>query len=176
MEPVSSFNWVDIVALVVIVRITYIAIHKGFVIEFFKAAGTFSALFLSYHFYSSFADFFIRHISFLNKRICVITGFLAIYFLVYILFRYIREGITLLFKIEPHHIIERWIALILGALRGFLILGVIFFSAELLDVAYITRSVKTAVSYPAIKKVLPFAYKAALPAYKNISDTKRDKK
>lgn len=169
MEPVSNFNWIDIVAGIILIRIFYISVQKGFIVEFFKVFGTFVSLFFSYHFYIRFSVFLSRFISFFAGDIGQLLIFIFLFFFIYILFRYIRVILTLLFKIEPHYVIERWFSLVLGVVRGLLFLSLLFFVMNMSGFKYIRKSLKGSMSYPYIKRVVPFTYQVGFNVYKYIN-------
>ncbi len=166
MEPVLRFNWIDAVAVILLIRIFYISVQKGFVVEFFKIFGTFVSLFFAYHFYTRITDFISPYIPFFSESSKSLLVFLLIFTFFYILARHIRIGIIILFKIEPHYVIERWFSLLFGLTRGLLVLGIMFFVLNMLNIGYIDRSLKKSLSYTYIIKTVPVSYKIAFNVYK----------
>jgi membrane protein required for colicin V production len=166
MEPVFRFNWIDAVAVILFIRIFYISVQKGFVVEFFKAFGTFVSLFFACHLYLTVAGLVSPYIPFLSEASKAVLVFLLIFFFFYILIKYLRVGLVLLFKIEPHYVIERWFSLLFGLVRGILILGIIFYALNMVNLEYVNRSLAKSFSFLYIKRAVPFSYQAGLEVYR----------
>jgi len=148
-----------LVVFVVLVRIIYIAVNKGFVVEFFKFIATFSGLFFSFHFYIKLADFLLEKAAFLKSGFTYPLIFILIYSFVWLIWRYIRVAIMLLFKVEPHALIERWFCLGLGFLRGGVVASLLLFNLYLLNIGYLNKSLENCFSFPLLKNVAPVSYK-----------------
>ena len=56
LSILRQFNWLDILALVIVIPIAYIAFKLGFTAEIFKLPGTLLGLYLAFHYYSLFAQ------------------------------------------------------------------------------------------------------------------------
>ena len=136
MSPQLKFNWLDLVSLLIIIRVIYIAVSKGFVVEFFKIIATLAGIFFSFQFYTDLGNFFLNHLPFLGKDVAFLLGFVLIFSVIWLLIRYLRTILTFLFKVEPHTIIERWFSLFLGILRTSLLI-----SLMLLEFIYLTQNI-----------------------------------
>jgi len=158
MDTPFNFNWVDIIAFIISLRVCFIAVKNGFVAESFKILGILAGLFFSFCFYKNLGGFFSSHLSFLNSKFSEIISFLFIFVLLYILARYLRVLVTLLFKIEPHDIIDRWVSLALGIARSALLISTIFFLASLANIDYINRSLTGSFSFSLLRKAAPAVY------------------
>lgn len=160
MKPSFNFNWLDLVGFIILARIVYIAFKKGFVIEFFKCLATFLGLFFSFHFHERFSDSILQHVSFLNKGLVTVAVFFLLYSFVWLVVRFIRICIVLLFRIEPHVLVERWFCLFLGIARAVVFVSILFFSIYLLSITYVDESLRTSFVFPLIKDIGPKSYKA----------------
>ena len=87
MEFISKFNWIDILAFIVLVRILYIAVSKGFVVEFFKCIATFLSLSFSFHYFTYVTDLLVRFLPFLNENTGYALSLIALYGLVWTLIK-----------------------------------------------------------------------------------------
>ena len=120
----SSFNWVDILIIVIAARVIFIGAQKGLVIELFKLIGIFLTTFFTLHFYIRLGKFLHKFLFipvFLEETISFI--FLVILFIV--IFKFIRDGFLLLIKAEAQPTINQWGGAIVGSLRSILICGLI---------------------------------------------------
>ena len=53
---IQHFNWVDIVIIIVFLRIGYVSLKTGILIEVFKFLGALSAIYISSHYYTNLSD------------------------------------------------------------------------------------------------------------------------
>jgi len=158
MSPQLKFNWLDLVSLLIIIRVIYIAVSKGFVVEFFKIIATLAGIFFSFQFYTDLGNFFLNHLPFLGKDVAFLLGFVLIFSVIWLLIRYLRTILTFLFKVEPHTIIERWFSLFLGILRASLLISLMLFGIYLLNTEYLNRSSETSLSFHLLRKFAPKTY------------------
>ena len=165
MTFTSKFNWIDILAFIVLVRILYIAVSKGFVVEFFKCIATFLSLSFSFHYFTYVTDLLVRFLPFLNENTGYALSLIALYGLVWTLIKYVRTAIILLFKIEPHAVIERWVGLFLGLARGAVFLSVLFFTLYLFHGRYVNNSLMHSFSFSAVKQIAPASYRTMCGFY-----------
>src|SRR3989338_2922691 len=98
MDLLNRLNWVDILVWGILGRIVYIGIKQGFVTEFFKLLGVTFAVFFTLHYYSSFSKFLQKSIHF-PESMTNIFCFALLWATAVITFKFIRDGITLLFKL-----------------------------------------------------------------------------
>ncbi|RKY43359.1 MAG: hypothetical protein DRP80_05550, partial [Candidatus Omnitrophota bacterium] len=102
MSPQLKFNWLDLVSLLIIIRVIYIAVSKGFVVEFFKIIATLAGAFFSFQFYTGLGNFFLKYLPFLGEDVASLLGFVLIFSIIWLLIKYLRTILTFLFKVEPH--------------------------------------------------------------------------
>ena len=50
-DSLKQINWVDIFAVILLIRVCYISIKTGFLTEIFKLLGTVCAILLACHYY-----------------------------------------------------------------------------------------------------------------------------
>ncbi|MBN2119606.1 MAG: CvpA family protein [Candidatus Omnitrophica bacterium] len=169
MSLPSNFNWIDLIAFIILVRIVYIAVNKGFIVEFFKLTATLLGIFFSFHFYKTVADFLVSKIPFLSKNLGYAVVFILFYLLVWTVIKYIRVVLVLLFKVEPHAVIERWFCLFFGLLRGIIFLSLLFYNLYLLNIEYLNKSLDGSLGFSFVKQVAPASYRMIGKVYKRIA-------
>jgi len=136
---IKSINWIDIALLCLFLRVIFIAVTNGFITEFFKCVGVVLAVFVSLHYYSFLAAWFAHATNFPSVYWEVMV-FAVLWFAVVLIFKFIREGILLLFKIETNHQgFDKYAAGILAIGRGVLICSLTIFLIFLVNNAPVTR-------------------------------------
>ncbi|MBF0504140.1 MAG: CvpA family protein [Candidatus Omnitrophica bacterium] len=144
---IKSINWLDIALAFFLLRVIYIGVKNGFITEFFKALGVVIAVFVSLHYYAVFA-------AWLAKKTAFSGGFWQIVILgllwlaVSVVFKFIRDGVLALFKIETtHEGFDKYAAGILAVGRGILLCSLMIFMVLLVNNGPVTRMTLHSYSY-----------------------------
>jgi len=159
-NTLKQFNWVDIFVVILLLRIGYIAIKKGFSIELFKLLGTVLATYLSFHYYLIFSDYIGSRIrlnkiplEYLTSLIFVVLGFLG-----YLIFAILRNLFYRFIKMEAVPNLNKWGGLVLGLARGVLSVSLIIFILVISPLGYLKDSVTGSYSGKYLFKVAPTIY------------------
>lgn len=159
-STLKQFNWLDIFVLILLLRISYVAMRSEFFLELFKFLGTILAVYLSLHYYIVFSDYIGSHIGvnnipleYLTSIICVVLGFLG-----YFIFVVLRKVFYRFMKMEAVPTLNKWGAAILGLTRGVLVASLIIFIMVTSPFGYLKNSVTHAYSGKYIFKIAPGVY------------------
>ncbi|MGL4986625.1 MAG: CvpA family protein [Treponemataceae bacterium] len=98
---------------------------RGFVDEFFSKLAFIIALIASFLFYSSFITLYEKYVSVLIIRNTL--SFLSVFIIVYIIVRLIQKIVGLAFRGEILKGLDKSLGILLGAVEGFLLVGIILF-------------------------------------------------
>ena len=164
LDIMGGLNWVDIFLCLILGRAVYIGLRSGFVIEFFKLLGTFFAVFIALHYFSGVS-------SFLQGRIHLpasAADFASLGFLwgiVVLAFKFIREGILLLLKVEAHSALNSAGGLISSVVRGLLIcsLAVLFLRAS--GIEYFTKNIANSFGAERVAGIAPKVYESTCTGF-----------
>ena len=162
---VKSINWIDVGLLILFIWIVFIAVKNGFVAEFFKSLGIVIAVFVSLHFYSPLAGWLMAktHSSWPYWDLLV---FVDLWFMVVFFFKYVREGVLLLFKVETNHQgFDKYAAGVVAVGRGILICSLTMFLVLLIHNGYLTRMTINSHSFKVAGKAAVATYSFL---YKNL--------
>lgn len=143
-DIIRQFNWVDILAVIVVARICYIAATKGFLIEIFKLSGALAAIYLPLHYFTILSDFVFRRVKnehgvplqFMDFFIFVCLSLLG-----YAIFFLIRSALAHFLKTEAAPLLNKWGGFLLGIARGVLTAGLIIFIFAISATGYFKNSV-----------------------------------
>ena len=129
LSIIKSFNWIDIFIVILIFRICYIAVSKGFFVEFFKSLGLIFSVFINLHYFTKLGKTLDRLF-----KIRVITieiwDFLAFFILwvgVYTFFWLLRQIFLTFVKVKMVSILNKWLSFFLGLLRGVIVASLLMF-------------------------------------------------
>ena len=137
-EFIKHFNWVDVLVLIIVFRIGYIAMVTGIMTEVFKFGGVISSIYISSHYFTVLSDYIKQRMpgEFLSLEFLDFLSFIILLTLGYLIFVLLRSVCRNFIKLDSPSIIDRWIGLALGILRGYLISGIIIFAMAISSVTY----------------------------------------
>mgnify|MGYP001590101708 FL=1 len=153
-----SINWVDVALLVLFVRTVFISVTTGFVAEVFKFLGLGTAIFVGSHYYAFAAEFLAKKTSLplAGLRFLVFTVLVCAVILV---FKFARDGILLLFKVETNHQgFDQYGAGVLGAVRGWLLCSTVLFAVFLVPHPLVHRQAFSSWGHKVVARAAPDTY------------------
>ena len=161
MSAIQQLNFLDIVILILLFRICYVAVKTGLPVELFKLTGTFSAIYLSLHYYIFLNDL-MRRKSDPAIMPLKFTDFLIFIFLAiagYLFFTFLRVIFFNFIKLEAVPALSKWGGLALGFFRGIFLLGLICFALSVSNLSYLNKSAMSSYLAGRASNVAPDTYK-----------------
>jgi len=157
---VRQFNFLDLIILIILFRICYIAIKMGLPVEFFKLMGVLTATYLSLHYYTKLSDiiqarFFYKYLplEFLDFLI-----FLILVGIGYLVFVILRSMFYRFMKMEAVPKINKIGGFILGLARGYFTIGLVVYMLTISSVSYLNHSVRYSYLGKRAISIAPGAY------------------
>jgi len=160
LDIIKQFNWVDVVIILIIVRISLVAMKTGFLVEIFKFLGTVLAIYCSLHYYIALSDFIkiglglqqvpLKFLDFMLAVILAVSG--------YLIFWGIRFGFDRFIKMETTPNISKAGGLLLGIIRGILSASLITLLLAISSVDYLQKSATSSFSGRRILNIAPNTY------------------
>lgn len=162
LEIFKQFNWVDILVVIILFRISYIAVKNGLPGELFKFLGVLSAIYLSLHYYTVLSDFFRNSLGVksLPLEFLDFLSFIVLAILGYLVFVSLRSVCCRFIKMEATPKLNKGGGFILGIGRGFLVVGLIIFMLVISTIGYLKNSVNDSYLGKRLFKVAPATYSA----------------
>ncbi len=144
---IKSINWIDFALILLFIRIIFVGVKNGFISELFKSIGVVTAVFVSLHYYSIIAAWVALKTNNAWDHWDLVI-FAGLWFIVFFAFKYIREGIQFLFKVETNHEgFDKYAAGIVAVGRGILICSLSIFLVLLVRNAPLSRMTLRSYSY-----------------------------
>jgi len=142
IDVIKQFNWFDIIIIILLLRVCYIAMNTGFTVEIFKLFGTLIAAYIGLHYYTSVTDFIDSRftVTILPLEFIDFLSLLSLTILSYLMFFLLRISFSKLVKIETVSTLNRWGGLVLGIFRGILLASLVTFLMLISSVSYIRES------------------------------------
>ncbi|MDD5505285.1 MAG: CvpA family protein [Candidatus Omnitrophica bacterium] len=144
MSTVLQFNFLDILILIILFRICYVALKTGLAIEFFKLLGVLSAIYIASHYYTFLSDIVQRW--YVSQAIPIefvdFIIFIILAVAVYLIFVLLRGAFYRFMKMEAAPELNKYGGLLLGLARGYFTIGLIIYVLMISSVSYLSNSVR----------------------------------
>ena len=163
--PHIRFNWVDIIFVTLLIRISYIGFKNGFLSEFLRALGLLSAFIFSFNGYTSLSSFISRHTRWTGPEPDVIS-FIFIFVFILILFKIAGMAIKIFFGGENVSRVNKATGFLLGLGRGLLLIALVYTLLVNGPFAYLSRSAEQrSFSGQCVSGIAPFVYNTSMRFY-----------
>lgn len=142
MDAILRLNWVDVLAVIIILRISYISFQRGLSHEIFPLVVSIVTITLSLRYYTSIS-FFIKH-NMMNINIYVLNFivFLSLIALLGFIGKFLRAILDMIIKVTWHPLIERFGGLIIGSMRSVVVTSMVLIAIALVPVSYLQWSIR----------------------------------
>lgn len=161
--PIRQFNWVDLLAVTLLIRTGYIGFRLGLSAEFVKLAGLMGGFFVGFRYHQGVGAWVAQR-SFLTPEWATALAMAAFltggYFLLTRLLRLLEKVVQVTFEQR----VNRIGGLGAGLARGVVTASAIFVTCGQLPSAYLNASIQErSVSGSFIRRVAPAVYGATVP-------------
>ena len=144
---IKSINWIDALLAFLFIRMIFTGVKNGFISEFFKSLGVVTAVFVSLHYYSYFAAWVAGKTN-ITWIYWDLVMFAFLWFAVMFIFKFLRDGFFILFKLETtHEGFDKYAAGIVAVARGILVCSLSIFLILLTSNAHLKRMALHSYSY-----------------------------
>jgi uncharacterized membrane protein required for colicin V production len=121
MHFLKSLNWIDLLMLAILIRIVFIGMQAGFVIEMFKLLGAFLTVFICFHYYAPFAQVLVGITNSPWYNAAEVLSFLILWGVLFFICKLIRDGMFILFTIDAQSFVNKLGGALLGIGRFFIV-------------------------------------------------------
>ena len=164
MEFLKSLNWIDLLVAVLAVRIVYISATTGFVTEFMKTAAILISVLLAFHYYMKIGAV-LGHFVGLTPPLLEALVFAAVWALTFVVMKFIRDGIFLIFTVQAISLVDKWGAVVVSIVRFALTASMLMFVFLLTDQPYFERMTMSSFSQKYILKIAPETYQKMMNGF-----------
>ncbi len=160
VEAVKQFNYLDIIILIILFRICYIAVKSGIVAESFKLLGVISAIYIASHYYTLLSDVILK--GYMSKIMPLEFADFIVYILLagaaYFLFILLRSTFCRFIKTEAAPNFNKYGGIVVGLIRAYFTVGLVIYVLMISSVSYISGSVKHSYLGSKFSSVAPNTY------------------
>lgn len=164
-EIVNNLNWIDVLVAIIFIRIIYMGVKQGVVIEGFKLVGAFFALFITLHYFSG-ASKFLQDKMRLPEAAADFFSYAVLWALVILVFKFIRDGFTLLIKMEAtHSTVDKVGGLILSVGRGLFLCSLTVLLLNVSAIGYFSRNLEKSIFGSKLAQIAPQVYESTYDGF-----------
>jgi uncharacterized membrane protein required for colicin V production len=142
MEILKHINWVDVLALILILRISYVCSQAGMTHEIFPLIGNAVVLVLSLHFYTRVGNIITKNAPIIPIQIAYFLSFVSIAIVFIIIYKLLNAALNMVLTMEWHPSIEKIGGLIVGIMKAFVVTSLILAMLALMPMPYFQRSIR----------------------------------
>lgn len=163
MFPTIHFNWVDIIAIILFIRMGYTGFNGGISTEFVKLVGVVVGFFVSFRYYQELGDA-LSHATFIPLEWAAALVMIALVLFLYIV---ITKGLGLLEKLVQvtfHAKLKNIGGLLVGLVRAALVLSIFLVACRQFHSPYMESSIEEhSLTGSFMARVAPAVYDATTP-------------
>jgi uncharacterized membrane protein required for colicin V production len=155
MDILAKINWVDILIVIVVARISYVALQDGLSHEIFPLIGTIATGCISARYYNELAGY-VQGMTGLPIKAIEPVIFILLVIGIGLIFKMARFLVDLLVKVTWHPLVEKFGGLVFGLLRASVVISVVLMIMMLIPLSYLQYSInEKSLSGPYFLKVVP---------------------
>jgi len=142
MDILARVNWVDVLALIIIIRISYVAFKDGLSHEIFPLVTTVFTLTIALQYYTILGEFLSNGFLKLPVGLANFLTFTALIAVSWVIFKFIKIILDKIIKVKWHAALEKIGGLIVGMVRSFVVVSIILILLSLVPIPYLGKSIR----------------------------------
>lgn len=142
MEITSRINWVDVLVVIIMIRISYVAFMDGLSHEVFPFIGSVIMILFGLHYYSKIGNFISRDMINMPVEVSNFLGFLILIVAMGLVLKLLRSLLEKLIKIQWHPVIERFGGIAIGIMRAYITASIVLTLLALMPLSYLQWSIR----------------------------------
>ncbi len=142
MDVLLRANWVDLLAVIIMLRTTYVSFKDGLSHGIFPLFGSILKLVLALHFYNKLGSMLYSWAPLIPASICNLASFFAIVLVMGFVLKFLRILIDNIIKVTWHPLIEKAGGTFFGITRGAVAVSMALIFLALIPLSYIQWSIK----------------------------------
>jgi uncharacterized membrane protein required for colicin V production len=142
MEILGRINWVDILVIILVLRVSYVAYQEGLSQGIAPTVGTALILIFSLHYYPYVGGLISQYLFKMPAALANFVSFFAIIVVLGIICKVLSSLLAMVVKMEWLPAIERWGGLAIGFVKACLISMIIISLLALAPLPYLQKSIR----------------------------------
>lgn len=142
MHILSKINWVDVLVIILMLRMSYVAFMDGLSHEIFPFFGVIAVFLLSLNYYPALGSSISQNLGNMSIRLSNCLAFIALVTVLGFIVKFVKLILDKLVKVQWHPVIEKFGGLFVGILKAYIITAMVLTIITLIPLSYLEWSVK----------------------------------
>ncbi len=142
MDILKHINWIDILAIIVTLRISYVSFREGLTHEILPLIGTVLVMVFSLHYYNTLGETISQNLFGMPIQLANFLSFLILAICTWLVFRLLNALVNKIVNVQWHPIIEKFGGLVAGVARAFVTTSLILIILALAPLPYFQWSIR----------------------------------
>ncbi|MDD5173805.1 MAG: CvpA family protein [Candidatus Omnitrophota bacterium] len=142
MELITRINWVDVLVVILMLRISYVAFRDGLSHEIFPLIGSIMVLVLAMRYYTVLGGSISRNMMNMPVELANFLSFLMLVTVFGFLVRLLRVILDKIVKVQWHSIMDKFGGLVVGIMKAYVITVIVLTTLSLMPLSYLQWSIK----------------------------------
>jgi uncharacterized membrane protein required for colicin V production len=142
MEILTRINWVDVLVVILILRMSYVAFSSGLSHEIFPFFGVLAVFALSLRYYKPLAAAISGNLGGIPSEISDCLSFMVLVAALGLIVKFVKVILDKIVKVQWHPVIEKFGGLFVGMLKAYLITAMVLTMFAMIPLPYLQWSVK----------------------------------
>lgn len=142
MEIISKINWVDVLVVILMVRMSYVSLSEGLSHVIFPFIGSIAIMVFGLHYYERLGSALSRGMAGTPVELTNFISFLGIVIVIWLLVRLLKGLLDKVVKVQWHPLVEKFGGLALGIARAYIITSIVLTILVLIPVPYMAHSIR----------------------------------
>ncbi|MBF0620104.1 MAG: CvpA family protein, partial [Candidatus Omnitrophica bacterium] len=136
----------------------YVGVQAGVVIELFKTLGALVTVFVAFHYYTALTGLLLSKVA-APAPVGILIVFVALWVVLFLLCKFIRDGIMMVFTIQAQAAVDKWGGAVLAVGRFFIVASMLMFAFLLTGKGYLSHMASVSFSNKYVTNVAPNIYR-----------------
>jgi uncharacterized membrane protein required for colicin V production len=142
MDIIKHINWIDVLALVLVLRIAYVSSQAGLTHELFPLIGNAVVLILSLHFYGLVGVIINKAAPIVPIQVANFISFTGIAIVLIIIYKLLNSLLEMVLTFELPAPVEKIGGLITGVLKAFVVVSLVLGILAMAPFPYLQKSIR----------------------------------
>lgn len=142
MELITKVNWVDVLAAILMLRMSYVAFRDGLSHEIFPFIGSILIMVMAVRYYTVLGDAMSRNMINMPVELAKFLSFLALVVALGLLVRLFKGLLDRVVNVQWHPIMEKFGGLAVGIMKAYIVTSIVLTMLSLMPLSYLQWSIK----------------------------------
>lgn len=142
MQIFSRINWVDALVVILMLRMSYVALKDGLSHEIFPFIGSLLVMVFSLHYYKKMGSFISANLLNMPSEISNFFSFLILVVALGLIVKMLKGLLDKIVRVEWNPVIEKFGGLVVGVAKAYIITAMVLIVLALTPLSYLQWSIR----------------------------------